>query len=227
MLPVRPGERGIPPGEWTFLPRLDGTAIPAKVRTSDDALLTAYLPAPITEATLLPAALRDELLGVAAAAAGALGLPVIDMEWAITPDGAVHVLQARPLAAMPAAGCAPDATPGGGAWKGLPSAPGRASGPVSHLCPGAGTGFTGAVLVCGNIGPDAIPALLDRPAAILATTGGPLSHAAIVARELGIPCVTAMPKAIRAIPAGTILHVDGLAGTATQPRTRDIAKGCS
>jgi pyruvate,water dikinase len=56
---------------------------------------------------------------------------------------------------------------------------------------------------------------MRKPAAILSTTGGPLSHAAIVARELGIPCVTAMPAAIRSLPEGTILHVDGLAGTAS------------
>jgi hypothetical protein len=47
-------------------------------------------------------------------------------------------------------------------------------------------------------------------------------RAAIVTRELGIPCVTALPAAIRSLPQGTILHVDGLAGTAS-PASADIA----
>jgi pyruvate, water dikinase len=59
---------------------------------------------------------------------------------------------------------------------------------------------------------------MDKPAALLATTGGQLSHAAIIARELGIPCVTALPKTVHAILAGTILHVDATAGTVTSPR---------
>jgi pyruvate,water dikinase len=67
--------------------------------------------------------------------------------------------------------------------------------------------------VCCNLGPDAAATLLQRPVAIAATTGGPLSHAAIVARELGIPCVTALPKHLLTLPDGTELTIDGLTGT--------------
>lgn len=105
------------------------------------------------------------------------------------------------------------ATPRDRPWASIPGVPGQATGPVIHISddrdPGAGA--EGAVLVCGNIGPTAIRALLRKPTAILSTTGGPLSHAAIVARD-GIPGVTAMPAAIRSLAEGTILHVDGLAG---------------
>jgi pyruvate,water dikinase len=69
--------------------------------------------------------------------------------------------------------------------------------------------------VCDNIGPEALSALLRKPGGILATSGGPLSHAAIVARELSIPCITAMPRAIRAIPEDTILNIDGNTGVAS------------
>ena len=36
-----------------------------------------------------------------------------------------------------------------------------------------------------------------------------LSHAAIVARELGIPAVLAVPGAVTAIPDGAVVTVDG------------------
>jgi pyruvate,water dikinase len=65
------------------------------------------------------------------------------------------------------------------------------------------------------MGPDALKALLRGPAAILSTHGGPLSHAAIVAREIGIPCITAMPSAINTLLEGTIVSVDGYIGTVT------------
>ncbi len=218
-LPLHPGERGLPPGEWTYLPLPDGTAVPAKIRSSGDALLTAYLPDRITAAPLLSATLREELLSLAAKAAAGLGLHAIDAEWAITPGGAIHLLQARPLTADGTAAAIQAGPHRSRSWAGIPGAPGQAAGPVVHIRdddghdPGAGA--EGAVLVCGNIGPAANRALLRKPAAILSTCGGPLSHAAIVARELGVPCVTAMPAAIRSLPEGTVLHVDGLAGTAS------------
>jgi pyruvate,water dikinase len=46
----------------------------------------------------------------------------------------------------------------------------------------------------------------------VSTTGGPLSHTAIIARELGIPCVTNVPEAAD-IAAGMVIDVDGTAGT--------------
>ncbi|MGH3973533.1 MAG: PEP-utilizing enzyme, partial [Pseudonocardiaceae bacterium] len=97
-------------------------------------------------------------------------------------------------------------------WQGIPASPGCASGPSLNLATATGSA-TDTVLVCGNIGPDAALVLFQRPAAIAATTGGPLSHAAIVARELGIPCVTALTKHLLTLPDGTPLTVDGITGT--------------
>jgi pyruvate,water dikinase len=39
--------------------------------------------------------------------------------------------------------------------------------------------------------------------------GGPLSHAALVAREYGVPAVVNVPGATTAIKTGDILRVDG------------------
>ena len=43
--------------------------------------------------------------------------------------------------------------------------------------------------------------------------GAPLSHAAIVSRELGVPCVVSATHASRRIPDGATVTVDGTAGT--------------
>jgi phosphoenolpyruvate-protein phosphotransferase (PTS system enzyme I) len=49
----------------------------------------------------------------------------------------------------------------------------------------------------------------------LATTlGGPTSHTAIIARQLGIPCVVAV-AGLAEVPAGTMVLVDGTRGTVT------------
>ena len=56
--------------------------------------------------------------------------------------------------------------------------------------------------------------LFARAAGVVAeATGGILSHAAIVAREYGIPCVVGVTGACDAIPDGVPVVVDGTAGT--------------
>jgi pyruvate,water dikinase len=49
--------------------------------------------------------------------------------------------------------------------------------------------------------------------AIVTDRGGQLSHAAIVAREYGIPAVVGTLKATGGIPDGARIRVDGTAGT--------------
>jgi pyruvate,water dikinase len=45
--------------------------------------------------------------------------------------------------------------------------------------------------------------------------GSTMSHAAIVSRELGIPCVLGVDNATKRIKDGTVVTVDGGAGTVT------------
>jgi pyruvate,water dikinase len=54
--------------------------------------------------------------------------------------------------------------------------------------------------------------LLSRAAGLVLETGGPLSHGAIVARELGIPAVLSVNRATSIIADGDIIEVDGYAG---------------
>ncbi|HEY3685555.1 MAG TPA: PEP/pyruvate-binding domain-containing protein [Streptosporangiaceae bacterium] len=55
--------------------------------------------------------------------------------------------------------------------------------------------------------------LFPRAAAVVTDIGAPLSHAAIVARELGIPAVVGCGNATMRITDGDRLRVDGAAGT--------------
>ena len=67
------------------------------------------------------------------------------------------------------------------------------------------------MLVCAITDPSWTPLFLSA-AAVVCDSGAVLSHAAIVARELGIPAVLSVPN-ITAVADGTTLHVDGAAGT--------------
>lgn len=55
-------------------------------------------------------------------------------------------------------------------------------------------------------------ALFSNAAAIVVERGPLLSHSAIVARELGIPCIVGLKGATRWIATGDRLSVDGASG---------------
>ncbi len=57
--------------------------------------------------------------------------------------------------------------------------------------------------------------LFPRAAAVVTDVGAPLSHAAIVARELGIPAVVGCGDATARLRTGDRVRVDGAAGTVT------------
>ena len=69
----------------------------------------------------------------------------------------------------------------------------------------------GDVLVCAITDPSWTPLFLGA-AAVVCDSGAVLSHAAIVAREVGIPAVMSVSN-ITAVADGTMLHVDRNAGT--------------
>ncbi|HEY8490017.1 MAG TPA: PEP-utilizing enzyme [Dehalococcoidia bacterium] len=69
----------------------------------------------------------------------------------------------------------------------------------------------GDVLVCEMTMPPWTP-LFATVAAVVADTGGILSHCAVVAREYGIPCVVGTKIGTRTVQDGQVLTVDGAAG---------------
>jgi phosphohistidine swiveling domain-containing protein len=52
-------------------------------------------------------------------------------------------------------------------------------------------------------------------AAVVTELGGPISHAAIVAREFGVPCVVNARGATTRLATGTLIEVDGASGVVT------------
>jgi len=99
---------------------------------------------------------------------------------------------------------------------GLPGAAGRARGvarvirslsEIDRLAPGE-------VLVTETTAPPWTP-VFATAAAVVTDSGGVLSHAAVVAREYGIPAVVGTAVATTALEDGRTVEVDGAAGTVT------------
>jgi rifampicin phosphotransferase len=140
---------------------------------------------------LRAAALRrsvpDDLATRTDPGASARALPA---RFRLTADG-------RPLAVVPATG------PGGvGAGGGVGSGP-------AHL---GGDPPVGAVLVVTHLDPR-LATVIPRLAGLVAETGSPLSHLAILAREHGIPVVVGHVGATTTYREAQRLEVDGTAGT--------------
>ncbi len=69
----------------------------------------------------------------------------------------------------------------------------------------------GDVLVAPMTSPDYVPAM-KKSAAIITNEGGQTSHAAIVSRELGIPCIVGTKDATKILKDGQIVTVNGESG---------------
>jgi pyruvate,water dikinase len=95
---------------------------------------------------------------------------------------------------------------GGGGPHGVSA--GRARAPVTHDPAAA----AGRVLVVRNLDPALAPAL-GALAALVAETGSPLSHLAILAREHHVPTVVGYVDAVDLLAEGEVVVVDGSAGT--------------
>lgn len=70
----------------------------------------------------------------------------------------------------------------------------------------------GEVLVVQHSSPAWTVGML-RASAIISEFGGIISHAAIVAREMGVPCVVSVEHATSLLVNGMLVRVDGETGT--------------
>lgn len=67
--------------------------------------------------------------------------------------------------------------------------------------------------------------LFPLAAGLLVERGSALSHSAVVARELGIPCIVGLPGLTRRVRTGDVLRMDGGSGRVEMPEaTADAAK---
>jgi rifampicin phosphotransferase len=99
---------------------------------------------------------------------------------------------------------------------GTPSSSGSATGPVRVIREPAEFSrlAAGDVLVCPYTNP-AWTTLFQRAAAVVVDAGGPASHAAIVAREYGIPAVMGTAIGTSVLTDGQLVTVDGSTGRVT------------
>ncbi|HSQ30006.1 MAG TPA: phosphoenolpyruvate synthase [Gemmatimonadaceae bacterium] len=137
-----------------------------------------------------------------------------DLEFAIE-GSEIYLTQSRPITTLePAARPTPQAA--APLVHGLGASPGVAAGTVRVLESPADEASMerGDVLVTRMTSPDWVP-IMRRAAAIVTDSGGMTSHAAIVARELGVPCIVGTRDATRVLTTGVLVTVDGSAGTVT------------
>lgn len=127
-----------------------------------------------------------------------------DIEWAAT-DQRFHILQARPITAA----LGRLANQG----HGIAASPGHATGATRVLRgPQDFQRFQpGDIIVCRTTDPAWTP-LFSLAAGVVTETGGLLSHAAIVAREVRIPAILSVAHATTRFPSGTIITIDGTTG---------------
>ena len=99
---------------------------------------------------------------------------------------------------------------------GVPGSPGVITGKARVVTdPGDPRGLEpGEILVAPLTDPSWTP-LFVPAAAVVVEVGAPLSHAVIVSREFGVPCVTGVFQAAGRIPDGAIISVDGNSGSVT------------
>jgi rifampicin phosphotransferase len=99
---------------------------------------------------------------------------------------------------------------------GVPGCPGTATGTARVILDPADPLALepGEILVAPITDPAWTP-LFVPAAAVVVEVGAQVSHAVIVSRELGIPCVVSVQHATRRIVDGTKLTVDGTTGTVT------------
>jgi phosphohistidine swiveling domain-containing protein len=104
----------------------------------------------------------------------------------------------------------------GDVMAGMPGCPGQAEG-IARVVLDSNDPFAlepGDILIAPITDPSWTP-LFVPAAGVVVDVGAPLSHAIIVSRELGIPCVISATGATRRIPNGARIRVDGSTGAVT------------
>lgn len=137
-----------------------------------------------------------------------------DIEWAVA-GGTTFIVQSRPITTLNGSAPATEGEPGGAVLvRGLSASRGIATGAVRVLSdPAHGSELQdGEILVAPMTSPDWM-SVMRRAGALVTDAGGVTCHAAIVSRELGVPCVVGAGTATQVLHDGQLVTVDGGRGT--------------
>lgn len=97
--------------------------------------------------------------------------------------------------------------------RGMGACPGRIKNKVRVIhSPDEDMHLDKQILVCEKTDPGWVP-LFPSACALLVERGSMLSHSAIVAREMGIPCVVGVRDLLKRVKDGDVVEMDGGAGT--------------
>jgi len=156
-----------------------------------------------------------------------------DTEWAIE-NNEVYMVQSRPITTLgenkEGKMEEQDISKADVILKGASASVGMAGGPVKiiHSPSDIDQILEGDVLVTEMTTPDYVPAM-KRAAAIVTDEGGRTCHAAIVSRELGIPCVVGTKTATQTLKNVDYVTVDGKIGVVYKGKLeapkQEIAEG--
>ncbi|MBU4502578.1 MAG: phosphoenolpyruvate synthase [Nanoarchaeota archaeon] len=147
-----------------------------------------------------------------------------DIEYAIEGSN-IYIVQSRPITTLKkkvkekeeeSSSSSGEVSSSSGAeviLEGTSASPGAASGTVKmvHGSEDLGKVLKGDILVTRMTNPDMVPTM-QRAAAIVTDAGGATCHAAIVSREMGIPCIVGTEKATKLLHEGDIITVDATNG---------------
>ena len=140
-----------------------------------------------------------------------------DTEWAIE-NGHIFFVQSRPITTLRTDGATADtragfAEMGPALVNGMGTAPGIVAGAVRILRDPSEAHLlqAGEILVAAMTTPDWVP-VIRRAGALVTDSGGMTCHAAIVSRELGVPCIVGTRRATEALHDGMVVTIDAARG---------------
>lgn len=149
-----------------------------------------------------------------------------DLEFAIE-KGEIYIVQTRPITTIEGRVIKGEEKKieGKEILKGLAASPGIASGLVKIIkdLKDLSKVEKGDILVTKMTNPDMV-ITMQKSNAIITDEGGLTAHAAIVSREMGIPCVVGTQKATELLKEGEIVTVDGFNGKVYEGKTSETVK---
>lgn len=185
----------------------------SRLDMSDQRLVTRNVDEPHRGAPTLDDEQVSNLVRRGAQITELLGGPQ-DIEWAIA-GASIWIVQARPVTVEPSAPFEPANARATG-LTGVAASTGIATG-TARVIRGP-QDFSrvkrGDILICPSTNPSWTP-LLQVAAGVVTERGGMLAHAAIVARERGIPAVLGVADATTLLADGSTITIDGTHGTVT------------